>query len=86
MPALYLTLLLDVEALLKQEMSGKCLELQNLTKMIHLEALPAWFLDLDLDLMAVLLAALDLWMVPAWFLRIEDVEALGEPPAWFLTL
>ena len=81
-----LTLHLDVEALFKQETSGKCSEMQNSTKMIHLKMLPAWILDLDLDKLALFLAASDLWMVHAWFLRTVDVEALGAQPAWFLIL
>ena len=46
LPVLYQTLHLDGEALLKEETSGKCSEMQNCTKMIHLEALPAWLLEL----------------------------------------
>ena len=79
LPALHLTLHLDVEALLNHETSGKCLEMQSCTKNLHLVALSAWFLELDLDVMALFLASSYLWLY-------LDVGALGGPPAWFQSL
>ena len=79
LPALHLTLHLDVEALLNHETSGKCLEMQRCTKNLHLVALSAWFLELDLDVMALFLASSYLWLY-------LDVGALGVPPAWFQSL
>ena len=38
--------------------------MQNYAKMIHLEELSAWFVDLDLDEMALFLPV----SVPAWLL------------------
>ena len=62
--------LLSMKDLLKEEMSGKCLEIQNCTKMIYLGALTAWFLYLAA-------AGLGLGLVPASFLCLDpDVVAL----------
>ena len=78
-PALHLVLHLDVEALLNHETSGICLEMQNCTKNLHLVALSALFLELDLDVMALFLAASYLWLY-------LDVGALGLLSPWFLKL
>ena len=80
---MYLTLHRDVEVLLKQETSGKCSEMQNCAKMIHLEVLSAWFVDLDLDEMALFLPV----SVPAWLLmQYLYMVALLVLSAWFLKL
>ena len=57
--------------------------MQNCAKMIHLEILSAWFVDLDLDEMALFLPV----SFPAWLLmQYLYMVALLVLSAWFLKL